>query len=359
MFARAGLHKNGFVHCDLKPENILLTCEGGAVTDARLIDFGSARLFRRSTNPRQPMAVVCTLPYCAPEALEKGARPTPMCDAYSLGATLLFYVNQTLRYDHRAHKTSRQVAELHRAGISPPAKFPENAEVAHPMHQVIVDLLCPDPDRRLSIEQLYYTLVHPCPCNAALLIILDPRAVQPCRPAAIDDLYGMCVERDSLDAFALAVNIMDRHAEITGRPPSSLEKQSYVRLSEITLYPDIEADLTCAQSSCMADIIRALRYALFRKMSARSVYSAALSAAQVQAVRGHVRLAAEGVARRRGHRLRAAQAVNHAVGRRHSGGAGALHQHQVAVVATDPERPVRLHHCVANTFVRHNELMHA
>jgi len=252
------------VHCDLKPENILLTCDGDTVTDARLIDFGSARLYRRSTNPNQPMAVMCTLPYCAPEALEKGARPTPACDAYSLGATLLFYVYQTLRYDHRTHRTSRQVAELHRAGIPPPPKFPDDAEVAHPMHQVIVDLLCPDPDRRLSIEQLYYTLVYPCPCNTALLIIMDSRApALPSRPAAVDAVYGICVGRDILDTFALAVNIMDRHTEITGRPPSSLEMQSYVHLSEITLYPDVDADLTCAQSSCMADIIQTLGFKLY------------------------------------------------------------------------------------------------
>jgi len=80
--ALVAVHAAGVVHRDLKPANLLLEPTGTARPHLRLADFGVAGLLAESrltgTGP------VGTYGYAAPEQ-ERGARPDPRQDLYSVG----------------------------------------------------------------------------------------------------------------------------------------------------------------------------------------------------------------------------------------------------------------------------------
>ncbi|AKU12617.1 serine/threonine protein kinase [Azoarcus sp. CIB] len=78
-------HERGFVHCDFKPANVFLTDKG----QVKIIDFGIARVFRRSEEEVEATVFDAgslgglTPAYASPEILEH-VEPDPRDDVYAL-----------------------------------------------------------------------------------------------------------------------------------------------------------------------------------------------------------------------------------------------------------------------------------
>jgi len=83
--ALAYAHERGFVHCDFKPANVFLTDKG----QVKIIDFGIARVFRRSEEEAEATVFDAgslgglTPAYASPEILEH-REPDPRDDIYAL-----------------------------------------------------------------------------------------------------------------------------------------------------------------------------------------------------------------------------------------------------------------------------------
>ena len=78
-------HQQGVIHRDLKPENILLQSLTGGEEQAKLIDFGIAKVHDSQSGLATEVAVIAgSLQYMAPEQLN--AQPvSPATDLYALG----------------------------------------------------------------------------------------------------------------------------------------------------------------------------------------------------------------------------------------------------------------------------------
>ncbi|GLH94977.1 serine/threonine-protein kinase [Phytohabitans aurantiacus] len=79
-------HRQGIVHRDLKPDNVLLGQPEGSDPQARLTDFGVARIVD-SPGLTTTGALVGTPNYLAPEVID-GGEPTPATDVYAFGVLL-------------------------------------------------------------------------------------------------------------------------------------------------------------------------------------------------------------------------------------------------------------------------------
>jgi hypothetical protein len=81
----ATLHKGGLVHRDLKPSNIFLV--GGALEQAKLLDFGIARTLASTQLLTRTGAILGTPGYMAPEQV-RGEPVDARVDVYALGCVL-------------------------------------------------------------------------------------------------------------------------------------------------------------------------------------------------------------------------------------------------------------------------------
>ncbi|MFJ2779914.1 serine/threonine-protein kinase [Kitasatospora sp. NPDC087315] len=76
-------HRSGVVHRDIKPENIMISEAG----EAKVLDFGIARLLSQSVGLTSTGNVIGTVPYLAPECWA-GAPLDGRADLYALGIVL-------------------------------------------------------------------------------------------------------------------------------------------------------------------------------------------------------------------------------------------------------------------------------
>lgn len=150
--AVAYIHRHGVVHRDLKPANILLDSEEvtGEVY-VRLIDFGIACIPGESASPPLTAADVemGTLAYMAPERMYHVAQPSN--DIYSLGVIL----HQML------------------TGRLPEPE--QSADLPKPFEQVVNRCLAPDPDDRLTANEL--RVAFESACQALLSAQTTPSAL--------------------------------------------------------------------------------------------------------------------------------------------------------------------------------------
>lgn len=111
--ALSAAHEKGVCHRDLKPENIMLQRLGDDEEQAKIIDFGIAKVKDSLMAPSTDTNLtVGTVLYMAPEQLEKGPI-SPASDIYALG--IIAYEMLTGRRPFNP-ESSFQLLELQRAG---------------------------------------------------------------------------------------------------------------------------------------------------------------------------------------------------------------------------------------------------
>lgn len=133
-------HKNGIIHRDIKPGNILIDKEG----NARVVDFGIARIFSEDTELKQRSEegmTVGTLAYMAPEQHQGAQYTTELSDIYSLGVIMYLMFTD----------------KLAKPGYPAPSHF--NPKIPKALDAIIMQCLADKPEQRPSAEQLISKLL--------------------------------------------------------------------------------------------------------------------------------------------------------------------------------------------------------
>lgn len=78
------VHTKGFFHRDIKPGNIMVRSDGKLM----LIDFGTARQFQEKVINNQPVTIICSIGYTAPEQI--AGQAVLQSDFYALGKTFIY-----------------------------------------------------------------------------------------------------------------------------------------------------------------------------------------------------------------------------------------------------------------------------
>ena len=152
-------HGVGVLHCDLKPGNILLDAAPLGEAEARLCDFGQARLATEETS------ALGTLYYMAPEQCEPGARPSAKWDVYAFGAVLFQMLtghpphrtdggDRTLREQGPAKRlaTYRELALRHAPRVDRIKGL--GGKIDRDLADIVEDCLKPDPAERIPNAQV-------------------------------------------------------------------------------------------------------------------------------------------------------------------------------------------------------------
>lgn len=145
--ALAYVHGRGLVHRDVKPGNILLGADLSGAVDARLADFGIARL-EDGTRLTATGQLLGTAAYLSPEQV-RGGSVGPATDVYALGLVLIEALSGQLVFPGRAVESA--VARLHRQ--------PELPAAAGPIGSVLQRMTALEPADRPTAEQVAVALV--------------------------------------------------------------------------------------------------------------------------------------------------------------------------------------------------------
>lgn len=171
----AAVHESGVLHLDLKPSNLMFATAFDVNTrDAsrlKILDFGVARLHDRSTirvhGPNQSIAGSAA--YMSPEQCS-GESLGPASDLYSLGALLY-----QMLVGAPPFSGPDRAAVLHHHQHSEPTP-PQKIRPGIPdtLAELISDLLCKDPEERLSSAVIALKRLSEAP--VALEVTMPPRA---------------------------------------------------------------------------------------------------------------------------------------------------------------------------------------
>ncbi len=157
----AAIHAQGIVHRDLKPENVLLTIGLDFKEQARLLDFGIARLSdtdNPANNVTQAGMVLGTPEYLAPEQA-MGKPPEARSDFYSLGVVAYRMLSGVLPF---AGPSAGEFIGQHVHTAPRPLLDAAPHLAQHPtLAALVMQLLAKQPEQRIaSATELSAALVH-------------------------------------------------------------------------------------------------------------------------------------------------------------------------------------------------------
>jgi len=154
LLAVCHLHQNNVAHRDIKPENLVFTDVD--MKEIKLIDLGSAYL-STPLSPREGKIMVGTLPYSAPELVERRKYAPHMLDAWSVGATLVEIVTGSTPFPRGSPE------EVRKAIVHDTLKFRSQdgwGRFPKPMVTVAEGLLEKDPDQRMCVEEALHIVTQ-------------------------------------------------------------------------------------------------------------------------------------------------------------------------------------------------------
>lgn len=138
------LHSKGVAHRDLKPENLLLD----AKDNLRISDFGLATIFRKGGKERLLEKRCGTLPYIAPEVLQREYHAEP-ADIWSCGIILVALLAGELPWDKPTNDCSEFCYwKQGRISQSPWTK------IGNLVLSLLKKILMPIPSKRYTIAQI-------------------------------------------------------------------------------------------------------------------------------------------------------------------------------------------------------------
>lgn len=142
-------HFEGVVHRDLKPANVMIQKLRDGTEQAKLIDFGIAKLANPvSADATQTPVVVGTPAYIAPEQLERG-EASPASDLYALGvmAYEMLTTHRPFDVDTSSVSWAIELVNQQRAGVSTKPKE-LRADLPDAAQEEILKALEYNPDQR-------------------------------------------------------------------------------------------------------------------------------------------------------------------------------------------------------------------
>ena len=140
-------HEQGVIHRDIKPQNLIVEPSG----TLKVMDFGIARLAKRTEGMTQAGMAVGTPEYMAPEQL-LGSDVDFRADLYATGAVLFESVTGRTPFvaDSPITLVAKQLEE------APPSPRSLNADVPEPLARLILKALSKDPAERPQSAALLF-----------------------------------------------------------------------------------------------------------------------------------------------------------------------------------------------------------
>ena len=134
-------HEEGIIHRDIKPQNMVVQPDGVL----KVMDFGIARLAKRTEGQTQLGMIVGTPGYMAPEQLLADEIDT-RADLYAVGVVL--YECLTGRMPHQADNTMALIAQM--LETTPPSPHELIPEIPVKLSDVVMRALAKQPGQRFA-----------------------------------------------------------------------------------------------------------------------------------------------------------------------------------------------------------------
>jgi len=192
-------HSRSIVHGDIKPGNILVNTDG----QAKLADFGLARLMEQSDRDSSSWTPMGTPEYAAPELYDRNATPDHRADIYSLGVVLHEMLTgaapsgefelpaTTLKLDPRIDEIIARCME-----INPDLRYQSVAEIRQVTREILdgINAPPPAPPQRAASRKITLAQRKPptgarkpatAPAKAAPPKSAPPKSAPPKAPASL------------------------------------------------------------------------------------------------------------------------------------------------------------------------------
>jgi serine/threonine protein kinase len=204
--ALAHAHRLGIVHRDLKPENVLLVEDDENGEQAKVVDFGIAKILEQTGKMGDSLrtdshADLGTALYMAPERFD-GAPGDPRMDVYALGLLLHELLSGLLPFAKRYEDREDGTTLLHRrfTEVVPPLALEQPISPA--LQSLLSQLLERDATKRPASARIVRDQLRELPEVQAISSLLPERSGLTAIPGA--DLQGSDTQSTSTSTAALS-----------------------------------------------------------------------------------------------------------------------------------------------------------